>query len=172
MLARSVWVCCLACSYLFLPVVYRLRFGRWPYAYDVRRRDFYTVVDLAYGGALVAYTVVLLFGPPPDPVTTIGGLATTVAGLSLQLWAVLAMGKNWRFGQDPRDEGVECISRGPFRWLRHPIYVSLLVLAVGQGLLVGVDRRSLLLLAATLVHYVLQSRCETRRWAARRPSSS
>jgi hypothetical protein len=37
---------------------------------------------------------------------------------------------------------------------------------------VGVDRRSVLLLAATLVHYVLQSRCETRHWAARRRRAS
>lgn len=170
--ARSVWVCCFACSYLLLPVVYRVRFGRWPYAYDVHRRDFYTGVDLAYGGALVAYTVALLFGPSPNPVTTIGGLAATGAGLSLQVWAVPAMRKNWRFGQDPRDENVEYVSCGPFRWLEHPIYVGLLVLAVGQGLVVGIDRRTVLLLAAPLAHYVLQKRCETRHWAARRPRAS
>jgi protein-S-isoprenylcysteine O-methyltransferase Ste14 len=160
-------VCYLTCSYVVLPVLFRLRFGRWPYAYDLDRRDLYTAVDLAYGSALTLYTVVLLSGAPPKPVAALTGLATMSAGLSIQVLAVLAMGRSWRFGQDPNDESVEYVSRGPFRWFRHPIYTSLLIVAVGQGLLVGVDWRSSLLVATTLLHFVIQSQAEKRHWGWR-----
>lgn len=170
-MAQTIWVCYVACSYVLLPVLFRLRFGRWPYAYDLHRRDLYTGVDLAYGGALVAYTVTLLLGASPRPVTAASGTVIIALGFSLQVWSVLAMGANLRFGKDPGDESIEYVSRGPFRWLRHPIYVSLVIIVVGQGLLAGMDWRWFLLLATTLLYFTLQARAEKRHWASRRPPS-
>lgn len=55
----------------------------------------------------------------------LGWLAQAV-GVALGLWAVHAM-HWWRFNiiPDPPDQG-ELVKRGPYRWIRHPMYASIL----------------------------------------------
>lgn len=166
-MARIVWLSYLCCSYMVLPAVFAIRFRRLPYAYAPRRVDVYTTVDFLYAGVLGIYTAALVFGADPHPVSTPAGVAIITAGFAFQVWAVAAMGPNWRFGQDPGDGGVRHISAGPFRFVRHPIYLSLLIISVGQALLAGLDWRAYLLVAATLLHYGVQGRAETRHWTAR-----
>ena len=65
---------------------------------------------------------------------------------------------------------VRYIATGPFRYMRHPIYLSLLIVSVGQGLLGGLDWRSYALVVATLLHYAVQGRAETHHWTSRHVS--
>jgi protein-S-isoprenylcysteine O-methyltransferase Ste14 len=75
-----------------------------------------------------------------------GMLATT--GLILELFGVLLtqlarvyMGRS--FGLLPANRGI--VSRGPFRWVRHPIYFGWLILSIGYAMSYPNDRNVMLI---------------------------
>jgi len=81
---------------------------------------------------------------------SVGALAT--AGLVLELFGVMLtqvarvyMGRS--FGILPANRGI--VSKGPFRWVRHPIYFGWLVLSIGYAMSYA-SPRNILLIAATL----------------------
>jgi protein-S-isoprenylcysteine O-methyltransferase Ste14 len=56
-----------------------------------------------------------------------GWLALEVAGCALGAWAVLAM-RIGNFGIFPEfREGHRLVTRGPYRWIRHPMYTAVLI---------------------------------------------
>ena len=74
------------------------------------------------------------------------GLACFAFGLGGTLWAQLAMGESWRVGVDSTAR-TELVSRGPFRWVRNPIFSWMTLASVGLVLLAP----NLLSLASLLV---------------------
>ncbi|HEV3228425.1 MAG TPA: isoprenylcysteine carboxylmethyltransferase family protein [Solirubrobacteraceae bacterium] len=66
----------------------------------------------------------------------IAGLAITVAGVALRLWAIVTLGRFFRIvvviAHDHR-----LVDRGPYRRIRHPSYTGLLLAVVGLGLALG-----------------------------------
>ena len=79
-----------------------------------------------------------------------GGLAT--AGLIFELFGVLLtqvarvyMGRS--FGVLPANRGI--VSKGPFRWVRHPIYFGWLILSIGYAMSFA-SERNVVLIAMTL----------------------
>jgi len=66
----------------------------------------------------------LLFRSAP---ASIFGQVLAGAGLGLILWALLSLGKS--FGIAPADRGL--VSRGPYRYLRHPMYAGALLNGLG-----------------------------------------
>jgi len=100
----------------------------------------------------LAATGAMLFLPclmrPTNPST--GVLATT--GLIFELFGVVLtqvarvyMGRS--FGVLPANRGI--VSKGPFRWIRHPIYSGWLILSIGYALSYPNDR-NIMLIVATL----------------------
>jgi protein-S-isoprenylcysteine O-methyltransferase Ste14 len=105
------------------------------------------------GGAGVAGVVAVLgnaaaivAGPVLDVVTGRGrlvhgplwvglGLLLAASGLAGTVWAQLAMGDAWRIGVDP-GERTRLVVAGPFRWVRNPIYTSMMLFAAGLALMV------------------------------------
>ncbi|HET9804421.1 MAG TPA: isoprenylcysteine carboxylmethyltransferase family protein [Candidatus Acidoferrum sp.] len=79
---------------------------------------------------------------PPNDTVTIAGLSLTLGGLVFAVWARIALGANWS-GTVTIKSGHNLIRRGPYRWIRHPIYTGLLASFVGTILLQG-EVRSLL----------------------------
>ncbi|GAB4373609.1 MAG: phosphatidylethanolamine N-methyltransferase family protein [Acidobacteriota bacterium] len=75
--------------------------------------------------------------PIPLPAKPRLVLATLLllAGLALRFWAMAALGRLFTFNVAIRDRH-ELVSRGPYRWLRHPSYTGALMafLALGLGL--------------------------------------
>jgi protein-S-isoprenylcysteine O-methyltransferase Ste14 len=67
-------------------------------------------------------------------------------GLALRAWAIAALGGAFRTTVEV-DPGQAVVSRGPYRWVRHPSYAGLLLIIAGFGLAVG----NWLSLAAALV---------------------
>ena len=63
------------------------------------------------------------------------GLALVAAGAALSAGSVFLMGRAWRIGIDP-EQRTELADRGPYRWIRHPIYSGWLVMLVGHVLVV------------------------------------
>lgn len=63
----------------------------------------------------------------------IAGLALTLAGAGLAIWARIALGTNWS-GLVAVKENHSLITHGPYTWVRHPIYSGLLLALVGTGM--------------------------------------
>lgn len=58
------------------------------------------------------------------------GLVLTAAGYAGTLWCYAAMGSAWRIGVNP-DEKNSLVTRGPYGFIRHPIYSFQIVMLAG-----------------------------------------
>jgi protein-S-isoprenylcysteine O-methyltransferase Ste14 len=77
------------------------------------------------------------------------GLGLVVLGYAGTLWAYAAMGNSWRMGVNA-NEKTALVSRGPFRWVRHPIYLLQILMLAGATLLLPTP----VSFAALATHYV------------------
>lgn len=71
--------------------------------------------------------------------TLLSGLVAdviTLIGLGNLLWARVTLGGNWSSDVVIK-ENQELIERGPYQWMRHPIYSSLLVMVMGMAIWSG-----------------------------------
>ena len=57
-------------------------------------------------------------------------------GLAIRLWSIIVLGRSFRLTVEV-DSDQAVVDRGPYRWLRHPSYTGLLVLAIGFGIALG-----------------------------------
>ncbi len=64
------------------------------------------------------------------------GMVLCVTGLAFCLWARFTLGRNWS-GVVTLKGGHELITRGPYAWVRHPIYTGLLTMFVATLLVLG-----------------------------------
>lgn len=69
----------------------------------------------------------------PDPARW-AGEAAAAAGILLVWWAFETLGDDYRGGLGLWDDH-RLVTRGPYRWLRHPVYVGFVVTMLGVGLL-------------------------------------
>jgi len=73
----------------------------------------------------------------PEPVLwVIVGLAIAWAGMLLRLWAVLTLGRSFTTTVVVRAEQT-VVTGGPYRFVRHPAYLGVLILLLGFGLALG-----------------------------------
>jgi protein-S-isoprenylcysteine O-methyltransferase Ste14 len=127
----------------------------------------YDLVESAYGLLMAGYTIAVLIGPLAEPRWTVLAVACVIAGSALIVWAVATLGSSWRIGQDDGDTTCVYVAHGPYRFLRHPIYVGMGISAFGQMLLTTADLRGLTLLVGTIAYGLIQGRAESRRWSNR-----
>jgi protein-S-isoprenylcysteine O-methyltransferase Ste14 len=73
------------------------------------------------------------------------GLVFELCGVMLTQVARVYMGRS--FGVLPANRGI--VSKGPFRWVRHPIYFGWLVLSIGYAMSYA-NPRNVILIVATL----------------------
>lgn len=105
--------------------------------------------------AVVAAAGVECWIDPPGPVGPVGwsGRALLVLGPALLLWARVTLGRSYAPTPDHPDPAQALVRRGPYRWLRHPMYLGDALTFV--GLLLALERRwafvSLLPLAAAIL---------------------
>ena len=71
--------------------------------------------------------------------------AVVLVGLWVTLWARFALGRNWS-GTVTFKQDHELIERGPYRYVRHPIYTGILFAILGTGLCFGKLRDFIVLL--------------------------
>jgi protein-S-isoprenylcysteine O-methyltransferase Ste14 len=64
------------------------------------------------------------------------GLLLGWIGLGWTVWARHTLGKNWS-GRVTLKQNHELIQRGPYAWVRHPIYAGLLLFLFGTVLITG-----------------------------------
>lgn len=88
----------------------------------------------------------------------IAGAAMTAAGVLFAIWARLSIGRNWS-GVVTVKEEHELIQRGPYAWVRHPIYTGMIVAMIGTALVI--DRwASVLAVVILTVSFIFKSRVE------------
>jgi protein-S-isoprenylcysteine O-methyltransferase Ste14 len=92
------------------------------------------------------------------------GLVLCLAGAGLAIWSRRVLGTNWS-SEVQLKENHELIERGPYRIIRHPIYLGLLTLFLGNAILVG-DWRGLLAVAIVFASFWRKLRVE-ERWLGR-----
>ena len=64
------------------------------------------------------------------------GALLCMAGLAVALWARVILGRNWS-GVVTLKEGHELVERGPYRFVRHPIYTGILTMFFATALVRG-----------------------------------
>lgn len=64
------------------------------------------------------------------------GLALTLCGAALAIWARLTLGRNWS-GIVTIKENHELVRRGPYAIVRHPIYTGALLALAGTAIALG-----------------------------------
>jgi protein-S-isoprenylcysteine O-methyltransferase Ste14 len=95
------------------------------------------IVALSLGGSIFVGVMLRQWLPALDtPVPAafaLAGLVVFWAGLVVRVWAVVALGGSFStFVQADVDQTV--VTNGPYRWVRHPSYTGLLLIALGLGL--------------------------------------
>jgi len=96
---------------------------------------------LLIGGLVLAYWVARnrqLLGArhlwTPTLATEWLAAAVVALGLGVTLWARFTLGRNWS-GSVTLKQDHELIERGPYRYVRHPIYTGILLMALGTAML-------------------------------------
>jgi protein-S-isoprenylcysteine O-methyltransferase Ste14 len=92
------------------------------------------LVSLAGSIAAGFGQVAPIAGPPWWPV--IAGTALLWAGFALRTWSILTLGRFFKLSVVIQDDH-QVIDRGPYRMLRHPSYLGLIVAVTGFGLATG-----------------------------------
>jgi protein-S-isoprenylcysteine O-methyltransferase Ste14 len=122
--------------------------------------------DRWVGAQLVLFVLIaasLFVGPG---VTRLGWIVAAI-GLAITVWAGVTMGSSLSpFPRPPRD--AELVERGPYRFLRHPIYVGGTLFFAGLSLVFSVY--ALALTAVLAVFWVAKARLEERHLGERFPA--
>jgi protein-S-isoprenylcysteine O-methyltransferase Ste14 len=109
----------------------------------------------------------IVAGPRPHALAfhVVGALLTAI-GLIVVAWARLALGRSFTVLPRPRTGG-ELVTSGPFRVVRHPVYLGATLLFVGLSLIYSWP--SLILSGALGLLWAAKARVEERYLAERFP---
>lgn len=99
--------------------------------------------SLAAYGLLLMVSFALLAGALPLGETRLlpqqpelRGLTMVIAGAGLAIWSRLVLARNWS-GAITLKTDHELVERGPYRFVRHPIYAGLILMFLGTALVRG-----------------------------------
>jgi protein-S-isoprenylcysteine O-methyltransferase Ste14 len=126
-------------------IVIRAPFGRQsrkiPIAASHRSPRETVVLALAWLGSMIL-PLLWVFSPlfaiadyPLNSVIFAAGVLVAASGLWLFRQSHIELGKNWSMSLDLR-EGHQLVTSGLYRHLRHPMYTSIFLCALGQALVV------------------------------------
>ena len=118
----------LVCAFYTLIIWCYLRRGR-----AVATSGSVTGYVAAVAATFLPFTLPLLHGTPPGALQQYVGCLLVVAGTGWAVWSVRFLGRSISVIAQAR----EVVDRGPYRVLRHPLYVGELVSALGVTIVVG-----------------------------------
>jgi len=85
------------------------------------------------------------------------GVALCVLGFGLAIYARWHLGRNWGMPMS-RKEQPELVTRGPYAFVRHPIYTGLILAMLGSA--IGVNIFWMLMLVPVSAYFILSARQE------------
>jgi methyltransferase len=98
--------------------------------------DVYGAMKFVYPACFIAMAVEGILGNAATHSVLVAGLLVLATSKALKAWVIVSLGTNWSFHVLVRP-GHRLVTRGPYRYLRHPNYVAIIGEIVGIGLLVG-----------------------------------
>jgi protein-S-isoprenylcysteine O-methyltransferase Ste14 len=88
------------------------------------------------------------------------GITINLLGLLFAVWARIYLGGNWSSAVTVKI-GHELIRKGPYRWVRHPIYSGLVLAMLGTAI-ANRHLRGLLAVVLAFIGFSIKSRIEER----------
>lgn len=82
---------------------------------------------------LSPFAIPLLHGAPPGKGQALAADAALVLGTAWSVWTLRFLGRNLSVIAQAR----EVVDRGPYRWVRHPLYTGEIVSSFGLALIAG-----------------------------------
>jgi protein-S-isoprenylcysteine O-methyltransferase Ste14 len=113
-----------------------LRSGAWKSRQDAGSQRAIALCFVVGFFAALGFATLGVLGLPEPAVWLAVGLIIGWAGMLFRLWAVLTLGRLFTISVVVRPE-QEVVTGGPYRFVRHPSYLGLLVLFFGLGLALG-----------------------------------
>lgn len=119
-------------------------------------------------GTLGALTVLAAPKFMQQPVPALAWLALALSGV-VGVWALAANRPgNFNIHPTPRADGM-LVAHGPYRWIRHPMYTSVMLLGIGCALTLG-SALAWLLLGVLCLMLLIKALLEERWMTALHPS--
>lgn len=141
-----------------IEIVLRLRNLRGRTAFDWTFGLVVVSVAVAINlGFRAAHVQSAVFGGGWAPVAV--GLAVLAAGVALRTWAILTLGRLFKFVVVIQ-EGHQVVASGPYRLLRHPSYTGALVAFLGVGIVLDNWLSMLTLVLIPLLAILVRIRVE------------
>jgi protein-S-isoprenylcysteine O-methyltransferase Ste14 len=95
------------------------------------------IISLSLGGSICIGILlrgwVPALGTPAPHTFAVAGIVVIWLGLAVRVWAVRTLGGSFSTFLHV-EPGQTVVTRGPYRWVRHPSYTGLLLIALGFGL--------------------------------------
>jgi methyltransferase len=98
--------------------------------------DVYKLMRVVYPLAFLGMLAEGALGGGPPRAVGLAGALVFAAAKALKWWAIVSLGPFWTFRVIVMP-GATLVSRGPYRWLRHPNYVAVVGELAGVALLSG-----------------------------------
>ena len=94
----------------------------------------YATMRWAYPGVFVAMAVEGAFARRDAEALALAGVAVFALGKALKVWAIAALGTRWTYRVLVLP-GAPLVTRGPYRFLRHPNYAGVLGELAGMAMM-------------------------------------
>ena len=88
---------------------------------------------LRYGETLTVVNLVLWHRTLPLAILSVG---IVLAGLAILIWARRVLGASWSATAESK-ENSEIVQKGPYRYVRHPMYTGFLTMVLGSTIAYG-----------------------------------
>jgi len=99
------------------------------------RDPVYKLMRVAYPGTFVLMALEGWWSGPAPRRLLLAGIAIVIAGKLLKAWAIAVLDGRWTYRVLVLP-GEPLVTRGPYRWLRHPNYVGVVAELVGFAMIV------------------------------------
>jgi len=96
-----------------------------------------------------------------SPATELLGVVLCAAGMALAIWARHILGRNWSAIAVIKQDH-ELIERGPYRYVRHPIYTGLIMALMGTTVALFPTLKAFLILLVWITGFCMKARSEER----------
>ncbi|HEV7866625.1 MAG TPA: isoprenylcysteine carboxylmethyltransferase family protein [Chthoniobacteraceae bacterium] len=96
-------------------------------------RLFMTSGLVMFAGGIVEF---FIWQPPFSLLRFLAGVVLTITSFVIRRKAIAALGRFWSLHVEMR-EGHEFVQSGPFRWMRHPVYFSMILELLGTAFMLG-----------------------------------
>jgi protein-S-isoprenylcysteine O-methyltransferase Ste14 len=125
---------------------------RAPLAANLAAVGLYLPSLLVFSGSPAGFTALLLAS---------SGSLLAVAGAALVVRSRAELGPAWSF-VPKADQGTALVTSGPYRLVRHPIYLGLALLVIGQALAFGSSPALIIVLSGIVPTFAWRARAEEK----------